>query len=205
MRPMANKGSLIAAGMSLIAAVVLLEAAPANRPVYIGARACAQCHESAGMGRQYSKWLTTKHAKAWATLARPESAEISRISGLREPPQRSPVCLGCHAVAADTETWERDDGFHIEDGMQCEGCHGPGSEYANEQTMRDKAAAMKAGLRMPNERRCLVCHIDKGSHTAVLKSEKFDYATFLARIAHPRSKEGPETGGVPAAKIVAAE
>ena len=205
MRPMASKGGLITAGMSLIAAVVLLEAAPANRPVYIGARACAQCHESAGMGRQYSKWLTTKHAKAWATLARPESAEISRISGLREPPQKSPVCLGCHAVAADTEAWERDDGFHIEDGMQCEGCHGPGSEYANEQTMRDKAAAMKAGLRLPNERRCLVCHIEKGTHTAVLKSEKFDYATFLGRIAHPRSKEGSETGGVPAAKIVAAE
>ena len=57
MRPMASKGGLIAAGMSLIAAVVLLEAAPANRPVYIGARACAQCHESAGMGDVYKRQL----------------------------------------------------------------------------------------------------------------------------------------------------
>ena len=205
MRSPANRVRLIAAGIGVMAAVALLLNAAPIRPVYIGARACAQCHESAGMGHQYSKWMTTKHAQAWATLARPESAEISRISGLREPPQKSPVCLGCHAVAADTESWERDEGFHVEDGMQCEGCHGPGSEYANEATMRDINAAMKAGLRMPNERRCMVCHIEKGTHTQVLKSEPFDYAKFHGRIAHPKPETGSKTGGIPPAKVVSAE
>jgi len=188
---------VLAAGLA--ASIVYVRAA--IRPVYIGARACGQCHEGAEMGRQYAKWLTTKHAKAWAALAMPESAEISRISGLREAPQNSPVCLGCHAVAADTEGWERDDTFHIEDGVQCEACHGPGSEYANQQTMRDKKAAMKAGLRMPNERICMVCHIEKGSHTAVLKNaKKFDYKQAMADIAHPISGYGSNTGGPPEAK-----
>jgi hypothetical protein len=164
-----------------------------------------QCHEGAEMGRQYAKWLSTKHAKAWATLAMPQSAEISRISGLREPPQKSPVCLGCHAVASDAEGGSATIRSISRTAMQCEACHGPGSEYANQQTMRDKAAAMKAGLRMPNERRCLVCHIDKGSHTEVLKSEKFDYAKYMALIAHPLSGVGSNTGGPPEPKIVAAE
>jgi YVTN family beta-propeller protein len=202
MRLGASKLSLVAAAAAMVTSVV--QAAPV-RPVYVGARACAQCHEGAEMGRQYAKWLSTKHAKAWATLAMPESAEISRISGLREPPQKSPVCLGCHAVASDTEAWERDDSFHIEDGVQCEACHGPGSEYANQLTMRDKAAAMKAGLRMPNERFCLVCHIEKGSHTAVLKSEKFEYKKFLAQIEHSISVYGSNSGGPPEPKIVAPE
>jgi len=78
--------------------------------------------------------------------------------------------------------------------MQCEGCHGPGSEYANEQTMRDKAAAMKAGLRMPNERRCLVCHIDKG-RTRRSEIREIRLRDVLARIAHPRSKEGQRRAG----------
>ncbi|MDR3718348.1 MAG: multiheme c-type cytochrome [Bryobacteraceae bacterium] len=204
MRLRASTGRLVAAGMVLAAGLAVSVVYPraAVRPVYIGARACAQCHEGAEMGRQYAKWLTTKHAKAWATLAMPESAEISRISGLREPPQKSPVCLGCHAVASDTENWERDDTFHIEDGIQCEACHGPGSEYANRQTMLDKKAAMMAGLRMPTERVCMVCHIEKGSHTAVLKSEKFDFNKAMAQIAHPRSGVGSNTGGPPEPKLV---
>lgn len=204
MRLRASTGSLIAFGVVLTAAmavtVVHLRAAAAIRPVYIGSRACGQCHEGAEMGRQYSKWLGTKHSKAWAALAMKESAEISRISGLREPPQKSPVCLGCHAAASDTEAWERDETFHIEDGVQCESCHGPGSEYANQQTMRDKKAAMMAGLRMPAERICMVCHIEKGSHTTVLKSEKFDYKKYMALIAHPRSAYGSNTGGPPEPK-----
>ena len=57
------------------------------------------------------------------------------------------LCLGCHATAAEAEPWERDPTFAIEDGMQCEKCHGPGSEYATAEVMTDREAAIKAGLR----------------------------------------------------------
>ena len=51
--------------------------------------------------------------------------------------------------------------------MQCEKCHGPGSEYMDEAVMRDREAAMKAGLRRFTKRDCAVCHYVKGSHVAV--------------------------------------
>lgn len=164
--------------------VALLWAAP-KKPVYVGARACGQCHEGAGMGHQYSKWLTSKHARAYATLALPQSREIAKISGITGDPMQAPICLGCHAVATNADAWERDDTFRFADGMQCEGCHGPGSEYANEETMRDRAAAMKAGLRMPGETYCMVCHIEKGTHVNVLKTPAFDFQKAKAAIAHP--------------------
>jgi YVTN family beta-propeller protein len=170
-------------GGILLAAAALL-AAP-KKPVYLGARSCGACHDGAGMGYQYSKWLLTKHAKAYAVLSLPESKRIAEISGLREPPWRAPICLGCHATGLNAEDWEKDDLFRIEDGIQCESCHGPGSEYAAEAVMRDKAEAMKNGLRMPNQDWCMGCHIEKGSHVAVLKNPTVDIQKAIQAIAHP--------------------
>ena len=53
-----------------------LHAAP-KQPVYVGARACAGCHSGKGMGNAYGKWLHSKHSRAYAALARPESKEIA--------------------------------------------------------------------------------------------------------------------------------
>ena len=89
---------------------------------------------------------------------------MARLSGIPDEPEKAPVCLGCHATAADAEEWERDAGFRIEDGVQCEKCHGPGSEYMDEKVMRDPEAARRAGLRKFTKRDCAVCHYVKGSH-----------------------------------------
>ena len=107
-----------------------LQAAP-KKPVYVGVRVCAGCHSAAGIGGQYGKWLHSKHSAAYAVLAKPEGLEMAKLSGLRTLPQESAICLGCHATAGHAEDWEKDETFHIEDGVQCEGCHGPGSEYAS--------------------------------------------------------------------------
>lgn len=185
----------------LVLLAALWPAPTPKKPVYLGAQACGHCHEGASMGHQYSKWLTTKHARAYAVLALPESIEIARISGIRQDPQKAAICLGCHAVASDVEPWERDDAFRMQDGMQCEGCHGAGSEYASEAVMRDRTAAMKAGLRMPGEAQCLVCHIEKGSHVRVLKSAPFDFVKWKEQIAHfmPRDVHRPRGVEVTAA------
>jgi len=131
-----------------------------------------------------------KHAKAFAALSMPESEQIAELSGIDVPPHESPVCLGCHTTAYDTEEWERDDTFHFEDGIQCERCHGPGSEYIDPEIMRDRERARLAGLRMPVESDCLVCHKEKGSHTAVLEVRKFDFTEALQQISH-RGTGGP--------------
>ena len=87
---------------------------------------------------------------------------MARLSGIPDEPGKAPVCLGCHATAADTEKWEKDATFRLEDGVQCEKCHGPGSEYMDESVMRDREAAMKAGLRRFTKRDCEVCRLREG-------------------------------------------
>ena len=180
---------MIRKGTLLVLALAAAWAAP-KKPVYVGVRECAACHGGMRIGNQYSQWLHSKHSQAYAALARPESREIAKISGLlRQEPQQAPICLGCHATAAHTEDWERDPDFRFQDGVQCEACHGPGSEYMAESVMRDPEAAMKAGLRMPGEQECRNCHIEKGSHTAVLHSPQYDFKKALETIRHPLAKD----------------
>jgi YVTN family beta-propeller protein len=159
----------------------------------VGARACAQCHEGKTAGNQYSRWLMTAHSQAWSSLATPEARQMARLSGVPDEPEKAPICLGCHATAAEAEEWERDAGFRIEDGVQCEKCHGPGSEYMDEGVMRDAEAARRVGLRTLTRRDCEVCHYVKGSHVAVHRKPRLDIDQALERIAHPapKSASGP--------------
>lgn len=174
----------------VLAALGALLAAP-KAPFYIGAKACAQCHDGGPAGDQYGKWLTTKHAVAYPALLKPESWEIAKRSGLRGKPWTEPICLGCHATAFDAEAWEKDEAFNALEGMQCEACHGPGSEYAEESVMRNRKAAMAAGLRMPGPDFCMGCHVEKTSHTSVLTVAKFDPLKARAEIAHPKGIKVP--------------
>jgi YVTN family beta-propeller protein len=183
----------------LVASWAALQAAP-KKPVYVGARVCAGCHSAASIGGQYGKWLHSKHSAAYATLAKPEGPEIAKLSGLRTLPQDSAICLGCHATGWSAEEWEKDATFHIEDGVQCEGCHGPGSEYASMDDMRDPKAAMMAGLRMPSHDFCINCHIEKGSHLAVLKQPPMDVTKGWPLLLHPlppNPRPGPISGQTP--------
>ncbi len=156
-----------------------------QKPVYIGARACAKCHSGKSMGHQFSRWLISKHAGSWASLAKPESKIIAQESGILQDPQEAAICLGCHAPAALTEAWERDPAFQIQDGIQCEDCHGPGSDYATKKIMQDRKQAMMHGLKMADDDFCMSCHLEKGSHTSVLGKATFDLQKAKKEIAHP--------------------
>lgn len=165
-----------------------------KHPVYVGNRVCAGCHEGPAAGGQYSKWLMSKHSLAFAVLAGPEARAMARLSGIPDDPEKAPICLGCHATAADTEPWEKDRDFVLQDGVQCEKCHGPGSEYSSPEVMRDPLAAMKAGLKKPTREECLLCHYAKGSHVAVHKLPQIDLSKAWERIAHrvPAKSRGKE-------------
>lgn len=176
-----------------------VQAAP-KKPVFVGARVCSECHASASIGNQYSKWLHSKHSKSYAALAKPEALEIAKLSGLKTSPQDSAVCLGCHATAWHAEDWEKDATFHMEDGVQCERCHGAGSEYSPADVMKDKAAAMKAGLQMPKKEFCVDCHQEKGSHIAVLKHPPVDVEKAWDQLLHP--VKGDRTPGPVKAAVV---
>ncbi len=152
--------------------------------IYVGEKVCRQCHHLSGERNQFTPWRLSAHAKGWAALSMPESRRIAELSGVAVDPFKSPICLGCHTTASDVEDWERDAIFHLQDGVQCELCHGPGSEYMDPAIMQDPEAARNAGLRMPEKADCMVCHKEKGSHMAVLDVKKFDYEEALQRIGH---------------------
>jgi YVTN family beta-propeller protein len=169
--------------VSLVVCGVAAVTAGAAEQVFVGAEVCGECHSSTQRD-QLDSWYRSPHARAYAALAMPEAAEIARISGINESPFANPVCLGCHATASDVEAWQLDPTFHIEDGVQCERCHGPGRSYMAAQVMFDPEAAKAAGLLKPDRRTCMVCHKEKGSHTAVLEVKPFNYDEALKQIAH---------------------
>jgi len=160
-----------------------------KHPVYVGVRTCAACHDGKGMGHQFSRWLASKHATAYAVLADPQAKKIAQLSGIPQEPQESPMCLGCHATGAHAEAWEKDEKFFAEEGVQCEKCHGPGSEYIDEAVMMNREAAEKAGLVMPAVQDCMGCHQVKGSHVAVHNLPALDMTKALQDIAHPAPRE----------------
>jgi len=153
--------------------------------VYVGEKVCRSCHHLQGNRNQYNPWRMSKHANAYSSLFNSESIEIAELSGIDIEPFNSPICLGCHTTAYNEEDWERDPSFHFEDGVQCEQCHGPGSDYIDVDIMQDREEAIKSGLKYPQKRDCLVCHKEKNSHVAVLNSKKFVYEEALQIIQHP--------------------
>ena len=183
------RSKLTGCSLLILACLVYVGASLAGEayenPVYVGAEQCAKCHQGADMGYQHCLWLVSEHSKAYASLAKPEAKEIARLSGIPQEPQEAATCLGCHATGSQAEEWEKDDTFHIEDGVQCEKCHGPGSDYMDESVMIKPKAARAAGLKMPTIDDCMKCHEVKGSHVAVLKSPKIDIKKAWEAIQHP--------------------
>ncbi len=160
-----------------------------KEPVFLGSEACGHCHDGPAIGHQFSKWRLSAHARAYTALAQPEAREIAKLSGITEEPHRSRMCLGCHATASEEEDWRHGEEFHLEDGLQCEACHGAGSEYATKEIMKNKERAMANGLRIPAKEDCLICHRAKGSHEAVLKKQPFNLDDAVIRLALPLPKE----------------
>lgn len=152
--------------------------------IYVGEKVCRNCHHLQGSRNQFNLWRLSKHSNAYSVLFKPESKQIAELSGIDIKPSESPICLGCHTTAYNVEDWERDDSFHFEDGVQCELCHGPGSEYIDINTMRNRDLAMQAGLIMPEKRDCMICHIEKNSHVSVLNMKKFNFEEAFQEIEH---------------------
>lgn len=197
----------LALAVALVAAGVVNASDPGvpdRHPVYVGVRACAKCHSGPAAGHPFSRWRASAHAKAYAVLWSPESRKIAELSGITEEPQKAAMCLGCHATAAQAEAWEKEDTFFLQDGVQCESCHGPGSEYMPAEVMMDRKKAMMAGLMMPDERKCMMCHNIKGSHVAILGSPVFDVNMGMKAIAHPiPGQTGNPTGHPPTSQPAA--
>ena len=126
---------------------------------YIGAKKCKICHKKDGV---HPSWLETKHATAWENL-KPED-------------QKKEECVGCHSTGTTAK------GVLLE-GVQCEVCHGPGSDYKKKSIMEDREKAMANGLLIPDEKTCLKCH-NENVPEEFRSKEKFDYEKMKAKGVH---------------------
>lgn len=145
---------------------------------YIGARKCKACHL-----KQFKSWEKTKMAMSYENLKPGVKAEAKKKAGLA-PSKDYTVdkdCLRCH-----TTGYGKPGGFtSFEEtpkfiNVQCEACHGPGSEYSRimKKNKTFKLAEVKAvGLIVPKEdtHTCMECHSDESPfHDKVDPQYKFE-------------------------------
>jgi len=163
-----------------LAAIVVFSYATAEAVFkYVGSNKCKMCHKTEKQGKQYSIWEESAHAKAYLTLAGEETKAVAAKLEI-EDPQQSDQCLICHVTALSVADSLKDKTFSIEEGVGCEACHGPGSDYKKMSIMKDREKSIAAGLLLPDEGTCLSCHNEESP-----TYKEFNYEERLAQIAHP--------------------
>ncbi len=104
---------------------------------YVSSQSCKPCHES-----EYEKWHDTGHAHAYATLERAGS-------------QFDPECVVCHVVGLEYESGfvSTEQTVYLKN-VDCENCHGPGSEHVKTDGNADLTGPKSA---------CTDCHTPEHS------------------------------------------
>jgi hypothetical protein len=142
----------------VVAALCLVVAgsfAAAEGAEFIGAAKCKMCHKVA-----FASWEESAHAKA--------------LDKLKPEEQSNAECLTCHATGGTADM----------PGVQCESCHGAGSDYKSLKVMKDREASIAAGLVLPDEATCKGCH-EKAPH----EIPAFDYEAAKATGLHEKDKK----------------
>jgi Cytochrome c554 and c-prime len=167
------------------------ETHPLAAAKYMGPGSCAapSCHggvqprtETSVLQNEYSTWVVKDkfHTKAFNVLTNDIGQRMGRILGLAHP-ETEQKCLVCHSLDATPEQSAKT--FDKNDGVSCENCHGPASNWLEQHTRRDWNYEKSVELGMYNTRdliqrseKCLSCHLGT--------AEKFvDHAMIAA--GHP--------------------
>jgi hypothetical protein len=110
---------------------------------YVGVASCANsgCHGSTQplnsthiLQNEYYTWLSNdRHAQAYNVLFSDRSARVARNMRLKGKAYQETVCLDCHTTNLPARAVSGK--VDLEDGVQCETCHGPASGWRAEHTM----------------------------------------------------------------------
>src|SRR5579859_3877677 len=127
-------------------ALILLSGAvrAADGPAqYTGPGSCSStsCHggvqprtETTVLQNEYSTWAARdKHTKAFMVLSNDVGKRMGRI--LNVEPEKNKKCTDCHALVVPEDQRART--FDSNDGVSCENCHGPASNWLGPHTTRD--------------------------------------------------------------------
>ncbi|MEJ2055749.1 MAG: cytochrome c family protein, partial [Calditrichaceae bacterium] len=152
----------------ILVLLVAMNLSAQDKPMYVGVAKCKACHGKM-TGDQYGIWEKGPHANALKSLSSEEAMKYAKENNIADP-AKAQECLKCHATikAVDQKLIDPKGKLTLEEGVSCESCHGPGSEYKSPRIMsrkkykEDPAAAQKAaieaGLIMPTEKLCVTCH-----------------------------------------------
>ncbi len=136
--------------MLSVALFALVSANSVYAAEYKSVKKCKMCHM-----KQYKSWKETKMANAFELLKPGVSADAKTGAGL-DPDKdytTDETCLKCHTVTGKADM----------PGVQCEACHGPGSDYAklkmkNKEYKKEEILAI--GMVEPLDT-CKKCHNEK--------------------------------------------
>lgn len=129
---------------------------------YVGVEQCEACHSD-----EAEHWAKTRHSGAYPTLV-----TVNKQFDLS--------CVGCHVTG-----FRAPGGSEVVENaglqnVQCEQCHGPGSQHVAQPEKRGKPNAIRRDAPVDV---CLQCHTPEHSDT-------FDYAAYLRDVLGP--VHGPE-------------
>jgi hypothetical protein len=117
---------------------------------FVGEQVCARCHAT-----ESQQWRTTAHSLAWETLQRVKK-------------DATPECIPCHVVG-----YRKAGGFETDVrtpqlvNVQCENCHGMGTQHGDDWLERHKV----------DEGTCRTCHNQE-------RDPEFDFAAKFPLIVH---------------------
>ncbi len=116
---------------------------------FLGARACKSCHQDT-----WAAYTASSHSQAFMSL---------RSKGQSNEPE----CILCHSTGYRYQNgYAEERPFNKMVNVQCEACHGYGSEHARDGKWRAQAKDS-----------CITCHDQKNS-------PEFDYAVYWEKIKH---------------------
>lgn len=148
----------------------------AKKPAFIGADKCKTCHTK---DETHPSWLTSKHATAYDKLPAEEQAK--------------------EEIKKYYTTGTTADGKFLT-GVQCEACHGAGSDYKSMAIMKDATKATAAGLIMPDAKACMTCHNDKAPAAVAAIAKDFDFAKAVEKGVHKMKAKEAAPAAAPAEK-----
>jgi len=146
---------------------------------YVGTTKCKTCHNTVKNGDQFKIWQNSNHAKAYENLKSDEAKKRAKVMGV-DNPLTSDKCLACHSPAYGKKNL--DAGYTDAEGVTCEACHGPGSEFKQMSIMKDRKLAVAAGMLVADEKTCQNCH---KKDTAGHQNKFTTYDKEFAKIKHP--------------------
>lgn len=166
--------------LATVLALLLGVGAATAQHKYIGVKFCAACHKAGKGGKAYAVWEKTAHAKAYETLLSDAAKKIAKEKGLKTAPAETDACLKCH-VAAPPDAKNVEKTYDPKQGVTCEACHGPASDYKIIHSKGDLEKAKAAGLEVMDKtgEACKRCH---NSESPTFKG--FDFKEAWAKIEH---------------------